>query len=103
VDLRFKYDSHGEINSLFPTSGNVENQEPSNISPTPTEIRLEVNVIQNWRTVWYRYVSIIDQSRSDTEYFHDRIKSVKTRGATRGNPLTDLLSNVVLQREDQIL
>jgi len=88
-------DSHGEINSLFPTSGNVENQEPSNISPTPTEIRLGSKRLFRIGAPFgidtYLLLTSPDQIPNISMI---ESKGVKTRGATRGNPLTDLLSNV---------
>ncbi len=88
-------DSYGEISLFYPNSGNVENREPESKDPLPAEILLGnkklFKISKPFGPDTYILLTSYDQI-PNPEIMES--KGVKTRSATRGNPLIDLFTNI---------
>jgi hypothetical protein len=88
-------DSYGETTLFYPLSGNVENREPEERGPLPSEIPLGrkklFRVGKPFGPDTYILLTSYDQI-PNPEMMES--KGVKTRSTTRGNPLMDLFSNI---------
>ena len=88
-------DSYGEISLFYPNSGNVENREPESKDPIPAEILLGnkklFKISKPFGPDTYILLTSYDQI-PNPEIMES--KGVKTRSATRGNPLIDLFTNI---------
>lgn len=88
-------DSYGKISLFYPNTGNVENREPETKDPLPAEIQLGnkklFKISEPFGSDTYMLLTSNDQI-PNPEMIES--KGVKTRSATRGNPLLDLFTNI---------
>ena len=88
-------DSYGEISLFYPGSGNVENREPETTNPLPTEILLgNKKLFQIGKPFGPdTYILLTSNDQIPNPELMES-KGVRTRSASRGNALVDLLSNI---------
>lgn len=88
-------DSYGETTLFYPLSGNVENREPEERGPLPSEIRLGrkelFKVGEPFGPDTFILLTSYDEIPNPTML---ESKGIKTRSRTRGNTLMNLLSNL---------
>jgi hypothetical protein len=88
-------ESDGTIQLWYPLSGNIENREPESKDPLPTEILLGSKKLFKIGSPFGPDTYILltsDNQIPNPEMM--KSSGVKTRSATRGNPLTNLFSNI---------
>jgi hypothetical protein len=88
-------DSYGEISLFYPGSGNVENREPETTNPLPTEILLgNKKLFQIGKPFGPdTYILLTSNDQIPNPELMES-KGLRTRSASRGNALVDLLSNI---------